>query len=200
MSNIRTDDLLRTLPRVLKNDVRFNAFAEVVAKQIRILFNNMDVVSIYAGIDALPEAVLDILAYDFKVDWYDYTYTLEQKRQTIKESFIVHKHLGTKFAVEKAISVIFPNTTVEEWFEHDGDPYSFGITIVVDDLSNVDRENQQRVISLANYYKNLRSHLGQVKYAIEAAPMDMYCAAGRCGTYIKMSASIDVPEIGGIQS
>ena len=198
MSNIRTDDLLRTLPSVLKNDARFNAFAVVVARQIKNLLDDADIVSVYAGIDALPEAVLDILAYDFKVDWYDYTYTLEQKRQTLKESFLVHKHLGTKFAVEKAISAIFPNTSVEEWFEYDGNPYSFRLSIIVDDLMNVDKTNQQRVIALANYYKNLRSHLDQVKYAIEAQPVEMYCGAAKCGTFIRMSATVSVPEIGGV--
>lgn len=198
MSNIRTDDLLRTLPSVLKNDARFNAFAVVVARQIKTLLDDADIVSVYAGIDALPEAVLDILAYDFKVDWYDYTYTLEQKRQTLKESFLVHKHLGTKFAVEKAISAIFPNTSVEEWFEYDGNPYSFRLSIIVDDLLNVDKTNQQRVIALANYYKNLRSHLDQVKYAIEAQPVEMYCTAFCCGTFIRMSATVSVPEIGGV--
>ena len=35
---------------------------------------------IYTRIDELPEWLLDILARDFAVDWYDRSYTLEEKK------------------------------------------------------------------------------------------------------------------------
>ena len=34
----------------------------------------IDLLRIYTQIDSLPEGLLDILAYDFKIDWYDPTY------------------------------------------------------------------------------------------------------------------------------
>jgi len=63
------------------------------------------------------------------VDWWDYNYTLEEKRKTLKDSWNVHRTLGTKGAVEKAISAIYPGTEVREWFEYAGQPYHFKLLI-----------------------------------------------------------------------
>ena len=190
MSNIRNDDLLHTLPQVLKNDKSFHAFAEVMAKQLRGTIDDIDCATIYARIDALPEDLLDILAYDFKVDWWDYNYTIEQKRQTLKDSFLVHKHLGTKFAVRTAISGIYPNSTVEEWFEWGGDPYTFRLHINASNVT-VDLDRHYRVLELANFYKNLRSHLCAVDYVIEADEPETI----RLGVQLGSITTVHIPEI-----
>jgi P2-related tail formation protein len=39
---------------------------------------------IYTDIDRADEAVLDILAVQFRVDWYDTSYPIETKRRIIK--------------------------------------------------------------------------------------------------------------------
>ena len=44
----------------------------------------------------LDEQTLDILAYDLHVDWYDHSYPIEVKRQTIKDSVKIHRRLGTR--------------------------------------------------------------------------------------------------------
>lgn len=190
MNNIRTDDLLRLLPHVLRKDQSFHAFAVVVAKQLRKVIDSIDIVTIYARIDALPEEVLDILAYDFKVDWWDYNYSVEQKRQTLKDSWLVHKHLGTKYAVETAISAIYPNSTVEEWFEFDGEPYTFRLHINASGVA-VDEKQNARVLDLTNYYKNLRSHLCGVQYVTEAKEKAVF----RVGGYFGAMVHIRLPEV-----
>ena len=189
MSSIRSDDFLRTLPSVLKNDARFRTLASVAAKQLRMIVDDISLDTIYARIDALPEDLLDILAYDFKVDWWDYNYTVEQKRQTLKDSFMVHKHLGTKFAVETAISAIYPETTVQEWFEYGGDPYTFRLSIDATDVA-VNTAKHQRVLELAEYYKNLRSHLDGVKYIINPAFAKAVCAVAYGGGYVRHSVDV----------
>jgi len=190
MSDIRNDNLLRTLPQVLKNDKSFHAFATVMAKQLRTIIDDTDHATIYARIDTLPEAVLDILAYDFKVDWWDYGYSVEQKRQTLKDSWLVHKHLGTKFAVKTALSAIYPNTDVEEWFEWGGDPYTFRLLINASGVL-VDLNQHTRVLELTNYYKNLRSHLCGIEYTVEAKEPATLYMGGQLGSVVK----INIPEI-----
>lgn len=190
MSDIRHDDLLRLLPRVLKEDKSFHAFAKVMAKHLRSIVDDVDCATIYARIDALPEELLDILAYDFKVDWWDYNYSVEQKRQTLKDSFLVHKHLGTKFAVETAIRAIYPKTDVEEWFQYGGDPYTFRLLIDVSGIL-VDPTRHPRVLELANYYKNLRSHLSSIEYTIEAKEAAVLRIGGQLCSVVK----ICIPEI-----
>lgn len=166
-SNIFEADLLQALPAVLKNDETTLALAYAIAKELHTLLNQTSMATLYPCIDTLPEEVLDVIAHDFKVDWYDYDYTLEQKRDTIKNSWNVHRKLGTKYAVETAISAVYQNSKVEEWFEYGGKPYFFRLKI---DLSQVppNPEGHARVMQRVGYYKNLRSHIEDVEYIVRA--------------------------------
>ena len=158
--NARWEELL---PESLKKDERIRAAAEVIAEQKRKIAAEIWRARIWTEIDRLPEWVLDMLAYDLKIDWWDDTYSIEEKRRTLKGSWYVHKHMGTKSAVETAISAIYPGTLVKEWFEYGGNPYMFRLEI---DATNegVSPEKHQRVLDRVDMYKNLRSHLEGVDY------------------------------------
>ena len=139
-------DFTNSLPPALKNDPDMMALAQTISAQLQTTAAEVRKNIIYARIDELDEATLDVLAYDLHVDWYDYSYPIEVKRRTIRDSIQVHRRLGTKYAVEKALGAVYPGTKVEEWFEYGGDPYKF------------DR---------VRFYKNLRSHLEAISYQIE---------------------------------
>lgn len=171
--NITFDSMLSSFPDSLKSDATMLSLAELTAEYLEKRIEEIDKLYIYASIDSLPEELLDILAYDFKVDWWDYGYSLEEKRRTLKNSFIVHKRLGTKKAVETAISAIYPNTTVQEWWEYGGEPYWFKLIIHVNDAV-IDSAKHDRVIQLTNFYKSLRSRLDSVTYAISPAKIPHY--------------------------
>ena len=122
-------DFTRSLPPTLKDDPEINALGRAIAGQLQITAQQIRRNIIYARIDELDEQTLDILAYDLHVDWYDHSYPIEVKRQTIKDSVKIHRRLGTKYAVETALGAVFPGTRVEEWFEYGGDPYTFRVII-----------------------------------------------------------------------
>jgi P2-related tail formation protein len=44
----------------------------------------------------------------------------------------VHRVLGTAGAVRKAIAALGYDVTMQEWFDYDGDPYKFRITVNLD--------------------------------------------------------------------
>lgn len=119
---LTAENLLRTLPEVFRNDKKMVALASSIADVLAARPEEIRQLMIYSRIDDLSEELLDILAYDFKVDWWDGDYTLEEKRKTLKDSWRVHRMLGTKAAVETAISAIYPETQVREWFEYGGEP------------------------------------------------------------------------------
>ena len=52
---------------------------------------------------------------------------IEQKRATFRESWHVRRHLGTKYAVELALSTSFGSGKVQEWFEYGGEPNHYRI-------------------------------------------------------------------------
>lgn len=183
MSNengITVDNLLRTLPDALRNDENMKALGQAIADKLATRPSEIASLSIYARIDELPEALLDILAYDFKVDWWDPNFTLAEKRQTLKSSWNVRRRLGTPYAVEKALSAIYPDSQVKEWFEYAGAPYHFKLLIPVDQ-SILDPTKHAKVLSLVAFYKNLRSVLDEVEYFGTNGIAMMYATAAFVG-------------------
>jgi phage tail P2-like protein len=152
------ENLLRTLPSVLAADPKAAALADMLARAYSRENDVTDLARIYSRIDELPESLLDILAYDFKVDWYDYDQSLDVKRRMIRDCVRIHKTLGTKAAVETALRAVFPQVEVAEWFEYGGNPYSFRLRIDTTggDMSDEDKKKLMRQMA---YYKNVRSHL-----------------------------------------
>ncbi len=151
-------DFTRSLPPALKNDPNMLALARVIAEQLQINAKDIEKNIIYARIDELDEQTLDILAYDLHVDWYDYSYPIDVKRRTIRDSVKVHRQLGTKYAVETALGAVFPGTTVKEWFEYGGDPYMFKVIIGATE-SGISAERQAAVLERVQFYSWRFTHI-----------------------------------------
>lgn len=187
---ITRENLMRIFPPALIRDPAMVARANAIAELLTARLVEIDRARIIANIDGLDEAVLDILARDFKVDWWDADYSLEEKRRTLKSSWRVHKTLGTKAAVETAISAIYPRTTVLEWWEYGGEPYHFRLDINITNDS-IDSEKQRRVLERLNFYKSLRSHNDGVTYFVEAQP----AIAQAVASVPSLEESIHVPLV-----
>ena len=184
------ENLVATLPPALQKDPSAVALAEAFAELLAQRPEEIDRLRIYPAIDRLDERLLDIFAYDFKVDWWDTDYSLEEKRRTLKNSWRVHKTLGTKAAVEMAVSAIYPNTQVVEWWEYGGEPYHFRLHINVSD-DNIESDKQRRVLSRLDTYKNLRSHLDTINYRMTARPAA--ADAGTVCTHCGMRVGVEIP-------
>ena len=159
MSNhgITVDNLLATFPEALARDENLQALATAIANVLNARVPEIDRVRIYPNIDGLPEDLLDILAVDLKIDWYDAAYPLAIKRRIVKSSIEVHRVLGTKGAVARALSAIYPGTTVEEWFEYGGNfPY---FRIILDVTQQTIEVSHDEIVKAVNIYKSLRSKL-----------------------------------------
>lgn len=87
-------DYSECLPEALKKDPKMVALANATAAALLDTSGIMNSVLIYSRFDELPEELVDILAYDLHVDWYDYNYPLEAKRDLVKNSVKVHKKWG----------------------------------------------------------------------------------------------------------
>lgn len=190
---LTAENLLRALPEVLRNDESMEALATSIAQTLAKRPEEIQRLLIYPRIDELPEELLDILAYDFKVDWYDYNYSVESKRAIIKGCFFVHRKMGTRKSVENALSAIYPGTIVEEWFEYGGSPYYF--RVILDVTSPREAIDNGKILRALNLYKPLRSHLeddaiiyrSRVHLVINAACGYAIYSARRCGTYPQVS-------------
>lgn len=184
------ENLVVTLPPALRTDPSVVALAEALSELLAARPAEIERLRIYPAIDTLEEPLLDILARDFKVDWWDPEYSLEEKRRTLKDSWRVHRLLGTRAAVETAISAIYPHTQVLEWFEYGGEPYHFRLDINITNDS-IDSEKQRRVLERMNFYKSLRSHNDGVTYFVEAEPAVVKAVASAPG----LTETLHVPLV-----
>lgn len=166
---ITKEALLSTLPVVLDEDEGMRALAEPIAEELAARLPEIDLVRLYARVDELPEELLDILAYDFKTDWWEYNATLEEKRAVFKKIWFVHRHKGTRASVEEAVGAIFPGAEVSEWFQYDGEPYHFRMNVPIKEqqVRNAATDYKDRVFFLVNYFKNLRSVLETILFTFE---------------------------------
>ncbi len=126
---ITVENLIKLLPPSLLKNKQYRALAIAIAKELYRIYLESYKVIIYAEIDKLDEKVLDVLAVDFNVAWYDPNYPIEVKREMIKSNVTVHKKMGTKKAVEKALDSLHPYTKIEEWYEYEGDPFYFRVIL-----------------------------------------------------------------------
>lgn len=163
---LTAENLLRTLPDALRHDENMYALAASVARVLCSRTGEMERLKIYNRIDRLPEPLLDILAHDFKVDWWNTEYTLEEKRRTLKDSWHVHRTLGTKYAVVTAISALCQRAVVQEWWEYGGAPYTFRLGIYVGD-EQIAIEKHRQMLGKIQFYKNLRSVLDAIVYSMD---------------------------------
>lgn len=82
---------------------------------------------ILSRIDELDEPVIDLLASQFHVDFYDLAGTLKMKRESVKGSLLWHMKKGTQWAIEKALSMIGIEAEFLHWHDTGDEPYTFRI-------------------------------------------------------------------------
>lgn len=197
---ITTENLLAHLPSALADDPNMEALAQGVADVLAARPAEIEKASIYTRIDSLPEELLDILAYDFKIDWYNYDYPVEAKRNLIKTNYYIHRHLGTVGAVRSAIQSIYPSSDVEEWWQdfYDGEPYHF--RVMLNPSSPIMAVSADTVLAAIYRYKSLRSHLDGVVYrstnrVIVKTSLHYLVYGGRvCGTFPVIARQGEIQE------
>lgn len=126
-NRLTVESFLSSLPEVLQMDANCYALAQSIGGKLVKIVEDAEEINIYGSIDTLPEQLLDELAYDLKIDWWRERATVEEKRDLVKTCWYVHRHLGTKSAIETAVKSFLGEGAVQEWFEYDGKPHHFRI-------------------------------------------------------------------------
>jgi len=147
-----------------------NLSADPNIKMIAVAFDEtlQNTIQKIPGINIIPnlvlnkiveEMLLDLLAWQFHVDFYDPGLPFEIKRGLVLKSLDWHTRKGTPSTVEEIVTDIFSEAKIEEWFEYGGFPYRFRIT-VGDYLP--DEATTKKIVKAINTTKNTRSCLDLV--------------------------------------
>jgi len=152
-------DFTRTLPEPLKADEKILALGRVIAGELQENIRLARLNIIFARIDELPDVLLDIIAHDLHIDWYDCDSPIDIKRAVIKESVRVHKLMGTRPAVESVVRTYFGSGEVRHWYEYGGEPHHFR---VISGNPSVTDERFTEFIRILSTVKRLSSWLDNI--------------------------------------
>ena len=127
---IQNCELKRLLPAFMKEQKDVVALADALDPIIRRIGELLPLMSDFDSIDDLPEETLDLLAKELSIDWYKKGEPPSVKRSVVKNSDRVHMTLGTPEAVRQVAADFYGDAKIEEWFEYDGQPGHFRISVL----------------------------------------------------------------------
>jgi phage tail P2-like protein len=179
-------DLLSLQTRSMQNDLTVQGMAASLNPQIIQVAEQIINELIYSRIDDLPESVLDILAWQFNVDWYETSSSIEEKRSTINEALKIKKIQGTPAAVQRVVEIYFGDGQVEEWFDYGGVP---GFFRVVTNNPSATGDKAALLIKAVNAVKNLRSRL-EIVIIQSVDNMDLYY-----GLVLQMTDNLTLKQV-----
>ena len=177
--NLSNLDFIQLLPQFMRDDGAVKGLAKGVDEVVPTLAGSLSTLSTWDRIDSLSEAELDDLAWELNILWYDTGADIGVKRELIKNSDMMYRHLGTKWAVENVITTYFGEGYIEEWFEYGGEPGRFRVYSTNPSLT------QERLTEFLNM-------LNKVKRA--SAKLDSIFITLTC--QMPLSAGVAIHEVG----
>ena len=168
---LQSTSLLDILPENLLADAQVYAAARALDDELQKVTAATRDALILPRIDELSEEVVDLLAWQWSVDFYDELKSLAEKRNAVKQSIAMHRIKGTRRAVELALHMVYTSGEVSEWFEYGGRPYYFRVRFI--EPESIHTEDVDRVIRIINAVKNTRSWLESIGFT-RHVPMGLY--------------------------
>lgn len=157
--------MLELLPAFMKEDSTAQAYAAALDELLSIAGERSLEIDL-GNIDMLPESVLDSLAWQNMITWYDYCASIDVKRALIRNAGAVHALRGTPRAVQQVMSDMLGSTArLNEWFEYDGEPYHFR---AISGGTVIGAQERARLIAAINEVKNVRSVMDDIIWAFAA--------------------------------
>ena len=72
-----------------------------------------------SNVDNLPDPILDYLAIQYRIPYYDSAFDIDKKRALVKEGYQWSMTAGTTECIRRLTNAIFGNGKVIEWYEDD---------------------------------------------------------------------------------
>ncbi|MBU2701696.1 phage tail P2-like protein [Sporomusaceae bacterium BoRhaA] len=159
-SDIYNINWLDIIPPSISGDPQVQAISAAVTPELQQVSQSIRECIILARLDELEESVVDLLAWQYHVDFYDAALPIDQKRNLVRTSIDAHRHKGTPYAVELVVKAILKDAIVQEWFDYGGEPYYFRVVKIGGDM--VQPEVYTKLKTAINMVKNTRSWLDGV--------------------------------------
>ena len=112
--SIFNPNMAKLLPKFMKADETDVALSHAMDVLLAKPANKSKILRKWDQIDNMNDAQLDEMAWEFNIDWWDSSFSLETKRSVIRTCYRVHEKRGTKWAVEELITSAFGMGKVTE--------------------------------------------------------------------------------------
>lgn len=179
MIELKDCETLRLMPEVFRKDPGVQAASYALKKVAKVILEKIERASVYARIDLMPEEILDLLAEEFRAQYYDTTMPIERKREAVKKALQWYVKAGTVSAVAELTDLVWQSDSaqVQEWFEYGSDPYLFRILLGTD--MNIEEDRIEEFMAAMWKVKNTRSHLESLTFKRELKQVLHFGAAAR---------------------
>ncbi len=184
MIELKGSRFTQILPQNLSSQTRTRALAYAIGRQVDKLLVLADRMVIWAGLDRVPEQLLDYLAAELRTPAYRADYAVEVKRTLVRQSLLFYARMGTPAAVDRLIQSIFGSGQIQEWFEYGGEPHHFRATVGAEGVTITPEalEELRRVLASV---KRLSSWLDSITTVTPMESRPVRVAAAPCGSYAR---------------
>lgn len=182
MIKLQDSQIAQILPEYLSGRASVQALSFALHRAVKRFIGYCSSIGVFSAIDAAADSVLDILALEMNVPYYNDSLPAEVKRNLIKKTFVWYLNAGTPAAVEELVGSVFGQGEIHEWFEYGGEPYTFRIIT----SANAEIESIEKFEELIERVKNIRSHIDEVIFVREQQARIYVAAANMARTRTRM--------------
>lgn len=170
MTSLRDAQITQGLPRILAKEPWAQAMAYAVNRQMARMMTYAEGTKVLASIDLMPDIVLDILAKELRLPYYDPAFDITVKRELVKGALQYWATAGTVGSLTNILTNIFGDAEIEEWFEYGGEPGYFRILTT---NPNVSGETLEQFRKTAQNVKRLSAWLEEVLVDLGSSNMSL---------------------------
>lgn len=162
MLELKDNALQRILPSSISGDATVKDIVQAISGRLAQLGEQAELVLILPRLKKLPEEIVDELAWQYHVDFYDVSADIAKKQELVRKAIARHRYKGTPAAVEEVCSAAFDTAEVLEWYEYGGKPYHFKVRMVQESIP--DEAAMAEMVKAINSAKNIRSWLDSMTF------------------------------------
>lgn len=169
MIKYKDGELLDLLSAPMAEDADIIALSYAIKMGIAKFIVYVAKTTMYADVDNQPESILDYMAIELDVAYYEQDMDIAAKRELIKGALKWYMTAGSGKAVKELVNATFGGGDVSEWYEFGGEPGEFGIEIE----SQITEDNYKRLSKTLESVKPSGAHLKAISSARDAE-IDLY--------------------------
>lgn len=156
MNRIDNVDVLAITPSSIASDVSIQGLAEALSTQLQKVNGAIDSILLLPNLSSIPEEALDVLAWQFSVDFYTVKLDRQTKENLIRNSVAWHRRKGTVSVVEDIVFAVYGSAAkvLENW-DYGGRPYHFKVEI--EGAQSSDQATMESLTTAIMSVKNVRS-------------------------------------------